>query len=62
MGVAHVVAVLGYCVGSCGALAGFSLTWKVVRYVVCSSSRGIFLSIVLLSSLCLPCSSLLTRF
>jgi hypothetical protein len=62
MGMAHVVAVLGYCVGSYVALTGCSLAWKLVRYVVCSPSRGIFRSIVLLSSLCLPCSSLITRF
>jgi hypothetical protein len=38
MGMAHVGAVLGYCVGSCGALAGCSLTWKVLRYIVRSPS------------------------
>jgi hypothetical protein len=39
-------------VGSCGALVGCSWALKVARYVVCSPSRGIFRSIMLLSSLC----------
>jgi hypothetical protein len=52
MGMVHVVAMSGYCVVNCGALAGFSLAWKVIRYAARSPSRGILRSIVLLSSLC----------